>query len=206
MTIDQGLAIVLAALIAAAGTFLGVWIGGRISARAASDAAKVAGDATREAARLAQEESQADRAESARSRQEAREDARRARFADQKRELLTAFWSTCDGHKREVESQVVWRAWAMTGHGGDDPGVGSTEPARQAFLALTLVATQDVVIASEGLYNATVKLGAEHAYRATERGVYEVDQDAWRRDLNAWSEAAAAFENAARADLRDEPM
>lgn len=201
---DQGQAIVFAALIAAVSTVVGVWIGGRIGGSAAKEAARVAGDATREAARLAQEEARADRADAALAREEAREDARTARFVDQKRQLLTEFWTACDRHKREVEAQVAWRRWAMTGHGGDDPGVGSTEPARQAFLALTLVSAHDLIVAAEELYSATVRLGSEHAYVATERGLYEVDETSWLRDFNVWGEAAAHFENAARSDLRGE--
>ncbi len=84
---DQGVAIVIAAVFGALGTVAGVFLGGRISASSAAAAAKVAADATTEAAHLAQAVAEADREEarSERRRATSKEAARAAR-----RHLLAA--------------------------------------------------------------------------------------------------------------------
>ena len=180
----------------------GVVIGGRISASASREAARIAAEAAHETAAVAQHEAEADRADAATARQEAREDARQARFADQKRLVYTDLWIACDRHKREVEAQVAWRREVAIGQGGEDPGIGPSEPARLAFLALTLLAPFNVVAAAEALYHSTTVLGARHAdVRREGNAISEPDEPGWLRDLNAWSEAAAAFENEATRDL-----
>jgi hypothetical protein len=151
-------------------------------------------------------EARSDRAEAATAREEARADARQARVFDRKADLYSNLWLECDKHKRQVEAQVAWRRDWRNGKKGKDPGIGSSEPARLAYLALTLLTTIDVSEAAQRLYDATTLLGGHHAYVAKEgHPMPAPDEDLWLSDFNAWNQAAADFENAANADLQGEP-
>ena len=93
---DQGLAIVLAAVIALGGVvvgLVGVMIGGRISAGAAREAAKIAADAAHESSVAAWATANDDR-----------DEARAARFADRVRELAAQMLATADRFATAAEA------------------------------------------------------------------------------------------------------
>jgi hypothetical protein len=93
---DQGVAIVLAAVVTAVVAGLaglgGVVLGGRISANAAREAAKIGADAAREAAHVAKAAADADR-----------EAARAAQFADRLSDLGSRMLNLSDRWVRAVE-------------------------------------------------------------------------------------------------------
>ncbi len=103
---DQGWAIVLAAVGAALAGLFGVLLGGKISANTARDTAKTAADAARESARVSAEAAlEAARAVQAEA-QSDREDARQARFADRIRELAVSLSHGADAAILGVQNEV----------------------------------------------------------------------------------------------------
>jgi len=120
-------------------------------------------------------------------------DARRAAYAD--------LWTACDVHRREVEAQVTWRRDRAFRSTGDDPGIGSSEPARRALIAIQLVSRDDVVKAAAGLYSATVSLGARFHYDAKDPFPTPLDVPAWNQALKSRDEAAGAFQAIAAKDV-----
>jgi len=157
------------------------------------------------------------RGETRRSRLEAREDraldrkdARRARFVDRKVELAAQLLLAADLHADEARRQVGAKVdrWTQDMEYGQEavegyniPTVGPTQPVREAFLALDLVAP--AIAGSAGdLYIATVPLG-ELAGRWPDPR-FDSDQS-WSRDwtiaLERWDAAREAFVEAVRSDL-----
>lgn len=183
----------VAGVFAIVGVLIGVG-GTLVGTRAGTSAAK-------EATRVAQEQGEKDREDAATARREAAEAERFARFRDEKRELYTALWIACDHHMRDVEAQVQWRREMVNGKGGQDPGIGSTEPARRANLALFMLADVEPSLAAGVLYSRTVALGANHAYVPNGQRVPAPDEGLWTFDFNAWNAAAADYQNAVSADL-----
>jgi hypothetical protein len=201
-TIDWSNATVQGAWLAAVIALTGVVVAAIAGFLGAIFGARVGAGAARHAADVAREQAEKDRADAAEARREAADAERSARFRDQKRELLTELYVTCDKRKREVESQVQWRRDVANGRGGEDPGVGSTEPARRAYLAVSLLTNYEATAAAGELYSRTVALGASHSYRAAEaQPVGRPDEERWIADLNAWSSAVADFINEASSDL-----
>ena len=126
--------------------------------------------------------------------------SRRDRLLEARRALYAELWIACDYHKREVEAQVNWRLSSGAFRGDKDPGIGSSEPARRAYIAVTLVSRGNVVKLAEVFYGATARLGRDFAYQA---GAYPapLDKVAWEQALHDWEAAAEAFHAAAGEDV-----
>jgi hypothetical protein len=167
---------------AVAAGLIGGWVGGR----AATNATRLNID------------------DAAKARAEAREEARLQRYADQRRQLLTDLWIACDRHKQEVEAQVEARRKVDEGQTPTGwPGVNSVEPARQTYLALTLLVGPEVGVRAAALLAATDALSVNHAQiEGQTRAFYAVDDDGWGRDLAAWTDASLRYAEWASENLQ----
>jgi hypothetical protein len=190
--------VLLAAIAGVGGAFLGSWI---------------AAGATRKAAAIAQVEAQADRDEARRARDADRRDARLDRFADRKLSLAVDLLLAADLHSDQSRNQVAAKVerWNLQVEYGIDasnvtiPAVGPTQPVRDAFQALDLVAP-GISEPARRFYQATVPLGdLAGRWMDLERedaSRWGVD---WARAVDGWADARYDFVAAVRADLGVNP-
>src|SRR5205814_823816 len=94
-----------------------------------------------------------------------------------------------------------WRLSSGAFRGDKDPGIGSSEPARRAFIAVTLVSRPDVAHRAEALYGATVPLGRDFAYQSRGGMPAPFQKEPWEQALRDWEAAAQAFHEEAARDL-----
>jgi hypothetical protein len=189
---DQGLAIVLAAVIAVGGVavgLIGVVIGGRISAGAAREAAKVAADATHEATVMATGSAREDR-----------DEARAARFADRVRELAGRLLAAADPFFSEYSKAMVDAH--VDGNAAPMPQIPQRvlESRQELQLIVRTPATYKAVWQlGECLEWMAQGYGPEHAVLGSPK--YE---EAWqwfrKQDRDYWA-ARQTFEDAIRAEL-----
>jgi hypothetical protein len=136
--VDPGAAVVLAAVI----NIVGVLAAGLIAARVASASQDRTVSATRQIA------------------EDDRRAARVARVHEDLRQLAARLYADADRHVRQREAQ--WAGWANAFAGKTSPDeiptVDSTEPIREAMLALDLVAHPFVGLAADALYGVSVRL------------------------------------------------
>jgi hypothetical protein len=191
---DQGVATVIAAIIAVVGAVGGVWVGGRISANAARDTTRAATDA-READRL---------------------EARQTRFHDELRQAATNLYQLAGWHRKQRSDQLMrWRGVAM-GHGTPEsiPPVEGIEGVFKSAAALDLIASRPVCDAAWRLYKMAAQLDSELLTYTESRDRHgpKVDMPVnaalemfpyLRRNLDA---AALAFGNAVRNELGMQPV
>jgi hypothetical protein len=173
---DQGLAIVLAAVITVGGVavgLVGVLVGGRISAGASRDAAKIAADAAREAALTAKAASDADR-----------EAARAAQFAERLCDLGARMLDISDRWVREIESAHV------RGRRQNRDATSAWEVYRKVSQELRLL------VRLEETYSALISLINRTDYLSLAAG-----DDTWDISLAQQRASRARFEDAIRAEL-----
>jgi hypothetical protein len=194
---DQGWAIVLAALITLAGVVLvavvglgGVVVGGRISGNAARDTAKSSADAARESAAIAKETADADR-----------EEARAALFADRVRELASQLLDDARRYMTSCDAAVV--AAVSKRDVPEWPAVELASIARtaqQLRLLVRLLGTYEGIGKFMGtlFFAYLVNIVVSHP---TAENVND-----WRQAYRAWIDESLKFEDAIRVELGRPPI
>jgi hypothetical protein len=201
--------VVIAGLIGLAGVAIAA-VAGFFGAKAG---ARIGAEAARESARISQAEAQADRDDARQAREADRQDARLARFAERKLTLAMDLLLAADLHSDQalVQTAAKLDRWQQELDFGplEDPGplpaVGTTQPVRNAFQALDLVAP-GIAEAARRLYLATLPLG-DLAARWPEPN--QDDDNRWARNWqeanDRWDDARHDFVGAVRADLGVNP-
>jgi hypothetical protein len=201
--------VVIAGAIGLAGVVIAA-IAGYFGAKAG---ARIGAEAAKESARITQRQAQADRDDARRARDADRQDARLDRFADRKLSLAVDMLLAADLHSDQSRNQVAVKVerWNDRLEYGEEtayvpiPLVGPTQPVRDAFQALDLVAPA-ISEPARRFYQATIPLGSLAArWMELERpDAAQWGQD-WAMAIDRWDEERYAFVAAVRADLGVNP-
>ena len=127
-------------------------------------------------------------------------------FTSRKQEFYVGLWQAADRLKRECEQHQAWRVDQVNDVPGAEPKLNDSEPVRQAWKALEILAPGVPATRAQALYQATVSLHeilwVDPFDLVGEEAINDPIPDAeWHQAIAFWDGIAAAFLDAAAADL-----